>query len=114
MRCVWVNQRCKGWWDNQMQQRQEAHERKEVLDQLIAAYRQYHTAAGSYFVKRRLSAKKARRLLVRKDGWFGRRFSGWAYDLWRSRHILSVSDVGMLFPLPPPPPLPLLTLPNRL
>src|SRR2546430_4169912 len=34
---------------------------------------QYHTAAGGYFIKRRLSGKKARRLLVRKDGWFGRR-----------------------------------------
>ncbi len=41
-----------------------------------------------------------RQLLVREQGWFGHRFSGWEWDLSRSRHILSVADVGMLFHLP--------------
>ena len=82
------------------QLRHEAKERGDVLDQLTAAYRQYHTAAGGYFAPRRLSAKKARRLLAREDGWFGRWFTGWECDLSRSRHVLSVADVGMLFHLP--------------
>ncbi len=100
LRHVGVIQACKQWCKCQRQKTRASHERQAVLDQLIAAYRQYHTAAGGYFVKRPLSAHKARRLLVQKEGWVGRRVSGWASDLWRSRHILSVADVGMLFHLP--------------
>src|SRR5947207_3953037 len=100
IRRVGILQACKQWCKNQKQKMRELHERKAVLDQLIAAYRQYHTAAGGYFVKRRLSAHKARRLLLQKEGRMARWFSGWASDLWRSRHILSVADVGMLFHLP--------------
>ena len=103
----------KRWRDNHARQTREAEERWEVLDHLTAAYRQYHTATGGYFVPKRLSAKNARRLLVREGGWLGRLFTGWECDLARSRHILSVADIGMLFHLPQSSDLPDLPLVER-
>jgi hypothetical protein len=100
VRLIVFAQAWKRWRDHQTQQSYKAQECQDVLDQLTAAYRQYHTAAGGYFVPRTLSESFARRLLVRKDGWFGRLFTGWECDLSRSHHILSVADVGMLFHLP--------------
>jgi hypothetical protein len=88
------------WRANRARLVQEARARWDVLDHLTAAYRQYHTAAGGYFVPKRLSTKKAVRLLRRGEGVLGRRLTGWEHDIARSRHILSVADIGMLFHLP--------------
>ena len=64
------------------------------LDRLAAAYRQYHAASGAYFLTRRLTQRKIRRLftLARKPGW--------AADVARSTHLLSVADVATLWHLP--------------
>ncbi len=86
--------------------------RWEVLERLSAAYRQYHLAAGGYFVPRRLSAGKAQRLLVHGPGLLGC-FSGWAHDLRTSRHVLSVADVAVLWHLPQAADLPALPLLER-
>jgi hypothetical protein len=80
--------------------KQLGQERDDVLDHLVAAYRQYHTASGGYFVSRRLSQKKARRLLLRRKGWIRSRVSGWNHDLARSSHLLSVADLAALWHLP--------------
>jgi hypothetical protein len=77
--------------------KQEQH---DVLDHLVAAYRQYHTAAGGYFVSRRLSQGKAQRLLRRQTGWIRSHRTGWEHDLTRSRHLLSVADIASLWHLP--------------
>ena len=81
-------------------ERQRAQERQDVLLHLVAAYRQYHTASGGYFVSRRLSQRKARRLLTRDIGWLRSRLSGWHHDLARSSHLLSVADLAALWHLP--------------
>ncbi len=74
-----------------------------MLDQLAAAYRQYHTASGGYFVPRRLSQRKIERLL----GWHGegqhgrlRKLPGWTMGLAHSPHLLSVADIAALWHLP--------------
>jgi hypothetical protein len=81
--------------DNQRKQ-----EQRDVLDHLVAAYRQYHTASGGYFAPCRLSQAKVRRLLIQRRGWQPLRRTGWAVDLLRSRHLLSVADVASLWHLP--------------
>jgi hypothetical protein len=73
---------------------------RDVLDHLVAAYRQYHTAAGGYFVSRRLSQGKAQRLLRRQTGWIRPRWTGWEHDLATSSHLLSVADIASLWHLP--------------
>jgi hypothetical protein len=77
--------------------KQEQH---DVLDHLVAAYRQYHAAAGGYFVSKRLSPGKAQRLLIRQTGWMRSHHTGWEHDLARSRHLLSVADIAALWHLP--------------
>jgi hypothetical protein len=79
------------------QQRQVQH---DVLDHLVAAYRQFHTASGGYFVSRCLSQGKAQRLLARQTGWMYSRYTGWEHDLARSSHLLSVADIAALWHLP--------------
>jgi hypothetical protein len=96
-----------------MRNRQQVQVQGEVLDRLTAAYRQYHTAAGGYFVPHRLSRGKARRLLVRGTGLLTRFFSGWENGLRASRHILSVADVAVLWHLPQTIDLPALPLLER-
>jgi hypothetical protein len=86
--------------------------RWEVLERLSAAYRQYHLAAGGYFVPHRLSPDKAHRLLVRGSGLMGS-FTGWEHDLRASRHVLSVADVAVLWHLPQAADLPALPLLER-
>ena len=88
------------WLENRLILAQQTQQCFDVLGNLTAAYRQYHTAAGGYFVPRLLSTKKAVRLLVRQGGWYGHFCTGWECGLARSRHILSVAEVGMLFHLP--------------
>ncbi len=79
---------------------QRKQEQRDVLDHLVAAYRQYHTASGGYFAPCRLSQVKVRRLLIQRRGWQPLRRTGWAVDLLRSRHLLSVADVASLWHLP--------------
>src|SRR5258708_7473755 len=87
------------WRQTSLRKRERSRTHSELLDRLTGAYRQYHTAAGGYFVPRQLSQPTAQRLLVKRNG---RAYvlSGWAYDIGRSRHILSVADVAVLWHLP--------------
>src|SRR5439155_21789289 len=71
--------------------------RLDVLDALSAAYRQYHTAAGGYFVPRRVSPARARRLLTGRTGWLRSRCSAWADDVRTSQHVLTVADLAALW-----------------
>jgi hypothetical protein len=100
------------WQYTRRQENQQARAREEVLDRLTAAYRQYHTAAGGYFVPHRLSERKTWRLLIRRQG-LARLFTGWQRDLRRSRHILSVADIAVLWHLPQSSDLPDLPLLER-
>jgi hypothetical protein len=75
-------------------------ERSDVLDHLVAAYRQYHTASGGYFVTQRLSQAKLHRLLASRRGWLPVRRTGWNCDMHRSTHLLSVADIASLWHLP--------------
>ncbi len=87
------------WRQAALQKRERTNIHKGLLDRLTAAYRQYHLAAGGYFVPHALFLAKAERLLVQQTG-PARIASGWAYDLRRSRHVLSVADVAVLWHLP--------------
>jgi len=100
------------WQHTHRRQHEQARAREEVLDRLTAAYRQFHTAAGGYFVPYRLSEGKARRLLLHQHGLTGV-FTGWQRDLRRSRHILSVADIAVLWHLPQSSDLPDLPLLER-
>jgi hypothetical protein len=100
-------------WDSSKGERQrQSLGQRDVIDRLVAAYRQYHTAAGGYFLPRRLSARKLRRLLPPR-GSHARSFSGWERNLRRSRHILSVADIAVLWHLPQSGDLPDLPLLER-
>ncbi len=100
------------WWQTRRQQHWQDRVETEVLDRLTAAYRQYHTASGSYFVPHRLSQRKAQRLLLQRTG-LARFFMGWECDLRRSGHILSVADIAVLWHLPQSSDLPDLPLLER-
>ncbi len=88
------------WREKVHRDEQYRQEQRDVLDHLVAAYRQYHTASGGYFVSRHLSGGKAQRLLIRQKGWVRSHRSGWEHDLARSRHLLSVADIASLWHLP--------------
>ena len=89
------------WRANRDADHHARRERDEVLQHLSAAYRQYHTASGGYFVPRPLSARNVRYLLAcRQSHRFFARRRGWAYDLRHSAHLLSVADVSALWHLP--------------
>ncbi len=88
------------WRKEARQLRQGRAARVEVLDQLAAAYRQYHTASGGYFVPHRLSQRKATRLVGRQARWRRAHFPGWAEGLSRSSHRLSIADLAALWHLP--------------
>ena len=89
-----------GWREAAQRNRHRRQEQRNVLDHLVAAYRQYHTAAGGYFSLCRLSQAKGRRLLTYHQGWLPFRHSGWAGDVRRSTHLLSVADIASLWHLP--------------
>lgn len=98
---VW--QRHRALWRIQYQLSRARKERRlareEILRMLAAAYRQYHLAAGGYFLPRRLSPRHIGRLLAPPArGWFRR--VGWACDLPHSAHYLSTADVAALWHLP--------------
>jgi len=88
------------WRETAQRNQQHRQEQGEVLDHLVAAYRQYHTASGGYFAPRRISQRMARRFLVRQSGWLRSRISGWDHALARSPHLLSVADIAALWHLP--------------
>jgi energy-coupling factor transporter ATP-binding protein EcfA2 len=68
----------------------EAEQRQHVLAQLAAAYRQFHLAAGGYFVVRPCSARKARQFVQ----------GAWGQDVTRSLHLLNMEAVASLWHLP--------------
>ena len=88
------------WRETARYNKQRKQVRSDVLDHLIAAYRQFHTASGGYFTPQRLSQANLWRLLALRRGWLPTRHTGWAYDLQRSTHLLSVSDIASLWHLP--------------
>ena len=99
----WELKRRYAHWRAQWQEeRQHRQARLDVLAPLCAAYRQYHTAAGGYFVPRCLSARSIRHVLEPdQQRWslcVGQR--GWTNGLRRSAHLLSVADVAALWHLP--------------
>jgi hypothetical protein len=76
-----------------------AQERLALARVIAAAYRQYHLAAGGYFLPHVLSRRQVRRLLAPgARHWFRR--MGWATDVRSSTHYLSVADLATLWHLP--------------
>ncbi|HEV2236351.1 MAG TPA: hypothetical protein VGR57_06775, partial [Ktedonobacterales bacterium] len=65
---------------------------RTILQRLTGAYRQFHLAAGSYFIPRTLRRRTARHMLAHP--------TGWTRGLTRSGHLLSVTDVAGLWHLP--------------
>jgi hypothetical protein len=100
--CTWLSlidaYQC--WRETVQRNKQCRQEQSDVLDHLVAAYRQYHTASGGYFLPRQLSQAKRRRLLTPYRGRLTTRRTGWACDLRRSSHTLSVADIAALWHLP--------------
>jgi hypothetical protein len=88
------------WRETARYNKQHRQERSDVIDHLVAAYRQYHTASGGYFTPQRLSQAKIRHLLTQRRGWLSMRRTDWASDLRRSTHLLSVADIASLWHLP--------------
>ena len=88
------------WRETAWHNKQRKQERSDVLDHLVAAYRQYHTASGGYFTPQRLSQAKLRRLLAPCRPWLPVRRTGWNCDVHRSTHLLSVADIASLWHLP--------------
>jgi len=86
----------RSWRATSKQHTLEREARVQLLEQLAAAYRQYHTASGGYFVPRHLSQHKARRILVPRRA----SLPGWARDVAGSSHRLSVADLAALWHLP--------------
>src|SRR5271169_908139 len=78
----------------------QRQEQRAVLDHLVAAYRQYHTASGGYFTPQRISQTKLHRMFAPHREWRSIRRTGWASDLRRSTHLLSVADIAALWHLP--------------
>jgi hypothetical protein len=95
-----LQERYQNWRYTAHRKEQHRQEQRDVLDHLAAAYRQYHMASGGYFVSRRLSPGKAKRLLTRKKGWIRSHRTGWEHGLASSSHLLSVSDIAALWHLP--------------
>jgi hypothetical protein len=88
------------WRHTAYRDEQRRQEQRDVLDHLVAAYRQYHMASGGYFVSRQIKNGKAKRLLTRKKDWMNIQRTGWQHDLARSSHVLSVADIASLWHLP--------------
>src|ERR1700694_273973 len=81
------------WRAASLQRRKERSARGEVLDQLAAAYRQYHTASGGYFVPHHLSQRKVGRLVRKQTRWRCVQFPGWAAGLARSSPRRRVAEL---------------------
>ncbi|HEU5381683.1 MAG TPA: TraM recognition domain-containing protein [Ktedonobacteraceae bacterium] len=100
-RAAWHREqaRFRGWRRRVVAARARRAAREDVLRVLAASYRQYHLAAGGYFVPRRLSARRVYPLLLPSGKRLFHRV-GWAADLPRSAHFLSVADLAALWHLP--------------
>lgn len=98
---VWHRERARwrGGWRAFLATRRRRGVRLMLLGMLTASYRQYHLASGGYFIPHRFTARHARRLLQSRLSLF-RRHAGWAADISRSRHLLSVADLAALWHLP--------------
>jgi hypothetical protein len=88
------------WRNTAYREAQYKQEQRDVLDHLVAAYRQYHMASGGYFVSRPIKNGKAKRLLTRHKGWMHSHRTSWQHDLATSSHLLSVADIASLWHLP--------------
>jgi hypothetical protein len=77
-------------WKASLWRGRQASQRRIVLAQITAAYRQYHLAQGDYFQPALLSARKARRCLR----------GNWGRDVARSTHLLSAEALASLWHLP--------------
>jgi hypothetical protein len=88
------------WRDTAYRNEQHRQEQRDLLNHLVAAYRQYHMASGGYFVSHGVSQGKAKRLLTRKQGRIHSHATGWERDLASSSHLLSVADIAALWHLP--------------
>jgi hypothetical protein len=96
----WYSDAYQHWKAIKKRKMHDQQERRDVLEHLAAAFRQYHTASGGYFVSRHVSQGKAQRLLIRQKGWVRSHRTGWDHDLASSRHLLSVADIASLWHLP--------------
>lgn len=103
-----------GWWDREMHRGRgraqrvwrrwcarhiQARARWDVIEGLIAAYRQFHLATGAYFVPYRLPGWRARQLARahgRRNAWW----LGWRQGIRGSHHYMSIADVAALWHLP--------------
>ena len=85
-------------WDARGEQRTQTEQRQEILGRLVAAYRQYHLSTGGYFVPRRLTNRKARRLVRHPQRWWHLR-TGWYRRVPHSPHYLGVGDAAHLWHL---------------
>ena len=74
--------------------------REQILDQAVAAYRQFHTANAGYFKPRRLSSRQVRRLLPGTPSLSAAVPVHWTRGVSRSSHLLSVAEVATLWHLP--------------
>jgi hypothetical protein len=99
MKCARILNAYQRWRQATQHRREPINIHQGLLDRLTAAYRQYHLASGGYFVPHALSQAKAQRVLGRQRGWIRKSFD-WTHQLQRSRHILSVADVALLWHLP--------------
>jgi energy-coupling factor transporter ATP-binding protein EcfA2 len=79
-----------GTWNAFLWRRSQAQQRRIVLAQFTAAYRQYHLAQGDYFQPASLSGRKVRRCL----------HGGWGRDVAWSTHLLSAEALASLWHLP--------------
>jgi len=90
----------RNWRETVRRRRQEQQGQQDVLTHLIAAYRQYHTAAGGYFVPHRLSSGAATHLVRHQRKRVFVREHDWDAGLRHSAHFLSVADMAALWHLP--------------
>ena len=85
-------------WQEWGERRAQEEQRQEILDRLVAAYRQYHLSAGGYFVPRRLTNGNAKRLVRQPRRWWHLR-TGWYRRVAHSSHYLGVGDAAHLWHL---------------
>ena len=85
-------------WHAWGEQRAQAEQRRDILDRLVAAYRQYHLSAGGYFVTTSLTSRQARRKVRQPRRWWHLR-TGWYRGVAHSPHYLGVGDAAHLWHL---------------
>ena len=85
-------------WHAWGEQRAQAEQRRDILDRLVAAYRQYHLSAGGYFVTTSLTSRHARQLVRYPRRWWHLR-TGWYRGVAHSPHYLGVGDAAHLWHL---------------